>query len=298
MNTREILERLLQFKSEDHIVHDNVMNHCIPLDEADEKRWKRHGYMIEHKRFAIEAELTTEEKLRFLDTLTDGKMSAALHTAQKFLEMLPNMRGGEYNLISKEAWKQFAEHHDTRKLFVCPSGWNTDSVLATSAMFDNTEYDNQYGEVKGVFGRVLDEQILDSFVDDAFHHQLESFLRRERWHICDLRNNRTVPTPYGDMPYQRAVDAVLDSKCIRQSLESNGVSLKSGRGEAGETLLIAYETGNETETGKVLDIEETAALIAAEADFSERIDKMLKEDKAGSDFAKAIRSSRKEKEIG
>lgn len=254
LTAQEILNHLLNFDEKEGFALKYIANDRIPLDEPTEQRWMYESNIQVYERFAIEEKLTNEEKLQFLDASTNGKMSAALKIAEAFVDKILRFRSSIWDIISVSVWRKFMEEYDpfwekgNDGTFFTP--YRSSHFAASYYMFANDDFDKvlerrgQNTVIKMAFGRVLNENILDCFLEDAFHYHIEHFIEIEKYYIVKQHQHQSVKLPNGrETDYDRACKILLNGKYVETAFKANGYNLGTRKGENGEEILSIYEEG-------------------------------------------------------
>lgn len=237
--------------------------------------------------FACESEVSTEDKVSFVDQFQEGGLSYIFDLMKKFEADLPNLKKDEdgcVKTVSLQAWLRKNDHRNLihRKGTFCGQiqfmGCHKKIYLLYSA-FQFTRF----------FGyTILNEESFPCFVDECFHTQLEYCLTEEKKYynennadqklikeICDVLDNYGCSPNFdvGDDVYVRAL-----------------TSFYTNEGSIELCYLGSHENDRD------LTIEEVKTLKSALAPVEEKYQQLLKAKVemeqalkiAGTEFANAI----------
>lgn len=131
------------------------------------------GMFIGNQRvYGAEHTTSREDKIAFVDSMQDGKLSYVLNLIEKFKQDVPEMPKDEFGIIKTQSLKAWLTRNDKRKIV------------------DN--YFNHHGKYFLLgsrryiqFDRKGDYDLYDDLVDETFHRQLRYCEDKERQYFLD-----------------------------------------------------------------------------------------------------------------
>lgn len=233
--------------------------------------------------FACESEVSTEDKVSFVDQLQNGALTNILTLVKKLEADLPNLKkdeGGRVKTVSLQAWLRKNDHRH----LVC-SWSDCCGVIEFMGLKRNIRY------INGVSCYRSPKSPTD-FVDSCFHRQLTDCLIKERKYYnennTDQKLIKEVCLSLNEYEYQQPVSfsfSIGDDISVRTntSFDMNEWSIK-----------LSYWESHEKD--RDLTIEEVKALKSALAPVEKKYQQLLKAQaemkqalkKAGTEFANVI----------
>lgn len=130
----------------------------------------KYGYRT--KIYHVEDELTREEKIQFVDSLHDGKLSYLLNIVEKYKEEKDTLSKNKYGTVNTNSLKAWIRKNDP--LGLIDKEYSHGKIYYTHRYISNLNFKHSY-------------EAYEDFVDQVFHEQLRycEKLERKYWEEHD-----------------------------------------------------------------------------------------------------------------
>lgn len=134
----------------------------------------KYGYRT--KIYYVEDELTREEKIQFVDSLHDGKLSYLLNIVEKYKEEKDTLSKNKYGTINTNSLKSWIRKNDP--LGLIDKEYNHGKIYRTQRYISNLNFKSSY-------------EAYDDFVDQVFHEQLR-YCEKLEWKYWEEHDEYSI----------------------------------------------------------------------------------------------------------
>lgn len=138
--------------------------------------------------FKCEKEVSREEKIEFLDTLHDGKVSYLLNLIARFKDDAASIPKSQYGKFRKNSLKAWIRKNDTRNMVDIRYDCGYFSFNGVKRFLDN---DNK---TTGFYAY----DVHDDLVDEIFHRQLKEYVALENKYFLEHDETSVLKTKFNE----------------------------------------------------------------------------------------------------
>lgn len=128
--------------------------------------------MGKEKIYTCESKLTREEKIAFVDSMQDGKLSYILNLVEKFKFERDKLAKDKWDNIKTVSLNAWLRRNDERKVADTTCNYGRICFLGIKRLIDNMEMQNRYDTYK-------------DYVDECFHRQLKECETAEKKYFLE-----------------------------------------------------------------------------------------------------------------
>lgn len=196
------------------------------------------SYMVGRERiFAIERRTSRKDKIAFVDSMTDGRLSYLLDLISKFEAAKETMPKDQFGIVKTNSLKAWMKKNDTR--YEKP-------ILDNWWQYGNYEFLNLRRNIKT--NRKGSFEHYEDLVDECFHRLLLNLVEKERQYFLEHDEYSILKKMFRDYANQYNTTFGVDI-----GICSNGRILVNGEGDA-ERDITVKEIKALIENYKVLDV--------------------------------------------